>query len=79
MDLEFDKPFKSHNTIEFFLTPEGPAPIGVRWVMTGHKTLATKVMGLFTSMDKMVGDLREGPGPAQGRGRDPQWVTMAGP
>jgi hypothetical protein len=55
VDLEFDKPFKSHNTIEFFLTPEGPDRTRLRWVMTGPKTLATKVMGLFTSMDKMVG------------------------
>ena len=54
-DLHFDKPFKSHNTIEFFLTPEAPDRTRVRWVMTGPKTLATRVLGLFTSMDKMVG------------------------
>ncbi len=53
--LDFEKPFKSSNTIEFFLTPEQPGRTRVRWVMTGPKTLATKVMGLFTSMDKMVG------------------------
>ena len=53
--LDFEKPFKSSNTIEFFLIPEGPDRTRLRWVMTGPKTLATKVMGLFTSMDKMVG------------------------
>lgn len=53
--LEFEKPFKSSNTIEFFLIPEGSGRTRVRWVMTGPKTLATKVMGLFSSMDKMVG------------------------
>ena len=53
--LDFEKPFKSANTIDFFLTPEGPDATRVRWTMTGPKTLATKVMGLFTSMDKMVG------------------------
>ncbi len=53
--LDFEKPFKSSNTIEFFLIPEGPERTRVRWVMTGPKTLATKVMGVFTSMDKMVG------------------------
>jgi hypothetical protein len=53
--LEFEKPFKSSNTIEFFLTPEGSERTGVRWTMTGPKTLMTKVMGLFSSMDKMVG------------------------
>lgn len=55
VDLEFDKPFKSHNTIQFVLTAEGSDRTHVRWVMTGPKTLATKVIGLFTSMDKVVG------------------------
>jgi uncharacterized protein YndB with AHSA1/START domain len=55
IDLQFDKPFKSRNTIEFFLTPESSDRTRVRWVMTGPKTLMTKVMGVFTSMDKMVG------------------------
>jgi uncharacterized protein YndB with AHSA1/START domain len=53
--LDFEKPFRSSNTIEFHLTPEGPGRTRVRWTMTGPKTLATKVMGLFSSMDKMVG------------------------
>ena len=53
--LDFDKPFKSANTIDFLLIPEGPNSTRVRWTMTGPKTLATKVMGLFTSMDKMIG------------------------
>ena len=53
--LDFEKPFKSTNTIDFFLTPEGPNATRVRWTMVGRKTLATKVMGLFTSMDKMIG------------------------
>jgi uncharacterized protein YndB with AHSA1/START domain len=53
--LEFEKPFKSSNTIEFSLTPEGAGRTRVRWTMTGPKTLMTKAMGLFTSMDKMIG------------------------
>ena len=53
--LEFEKPFKSSNTIEFSLTSEGAGRTKVRWMMTGPKTLMTKVMGLFTSMDKMIG------------------------
>ena len=53
--LDFEKPFKSSNTIEFFLTPEGAGRTRVRWVMTGPKTRATKVMGLFSSMDRMIG------------------------
>ena len=53
--LEFEKPFKSANTISFLLIPEGPDSTRVRWSMVGPKTMATKVMGLFTSMDKMIG------------------------
>jgi hypothetical protein len=53
--LAFEKPFKSANTIDFVLTPEGPHATRVRWTMVGPRTFATKVMGLFTSMDKMVG------------------------
>ena len=53
--LTFEKPFKTRNTIDFSLTPDGPNRTRVRWAMTGPKTLATKVMGLFTSMDKMIG------------------------
>ena len=53
--LDFEKPFKSTNVTEFQLTPEGPGRTRVRWTMTGPTTLATKVMGLFSSMDKMIG------------------------
>jgi uncharacterized protein YndB with AHSA1/START domain len=53
--LDFEKPFKSSNTTEFFLIAEGSGRTRVRWVMTGPKTFATKVMGLFSSMDKMIG------------------------
>jgi uncharacterized protein YndB with AHSA1/START domain len=53
--LDFEKPFKSSNTIQFRLTPEAPGQTRVRWTMTGPKTLGTKIMGLFSSMDKMIG------------------------
>ena len=52
--LEFLKPFKATNTTVFSLQPEGAAT-NVTWSMTGRKTLMTKVMGLFKSMDAMVG------------------------
>lgn len=58
--LDFLKPFKAHNTAEFTLRPEGDAT-RVTWAMTGPKTLLTRVMGLFMSMDKMVGkDFEQG-------------------
>jgi hypothetical protein len=52
--LDFIKPFKSSNTTSFSLQPEG-AGTRVDWSMTGPKTLMTKVMGIFKSMDKMIG------------------------
>jgi uncharacterized protein YndB with AHSA1/START domain len=54
IDLRFEKPFKARNDTRFVLTPEGGGTL-VTWTMTGKKTFATKVMGLFTSMDSMVG------------------------
>jgi len=52
--LEFLKPFKSTSTTSFDLAPEGDAT-RVTWTMTGPKTLMTRVMGIFKSMDKMIG------------------------
>lgn len=52
--LTFLKPFKSENTIVFTLVPDGDATL-VTWTMTGPKTLMTRVIGIFTSMDKLVG------------------------
>ena len=52
--LDFFKPFEAHNTADFSFTPvEGGTQ--VVWAMTGPKTLMSRVMGLFFSMDKMVG------------------------
>ena len=52
--LEFLKPFKASNTTVFKLQPAGTGT-GVTWAMTGRNTFMTKVMGIFKSMDKMVG------------------------
>jgi hypothetical protein len=54
IDLRFEKPWKSQNTTTFALAPEGDAT-RVTWTMVGPKTLMTRVMGIFTSMDKLVG------------------------
>ena len=54
IDLQFLKPFKSRSTTVFRLLPEGEAT-EVTWTMTGPKTVMTRIMGIFTSMDKMVG------------------------
>jgi hypothetical protein len=52
--VEFLKPFKATNTAVFTLLPEAEGT-RVTWTMTGKKTFMTKVMGIFTSMDKMIG------------------------
>ena len=52
--LEFLKPFKASNTTTFTLEASGDAT-NVTWAMTGRKTLMTRVIGIFKSMDSMVG------------------------
>lgn len=52
--LDFTKPFTAHNTAEFTFEPKGQAT-KVTWAMHGPNTLMSKVMGLFFSMDKLVG------------------------
>lgn len=52
--LVFLKPFKSQSTTVFDLVPDGGST-SVSWTMRGRSTLLTKLMGVFWSMDKMVG------------------------
>jgi hypothetical protein len=54
IDLAFEKPWKSRNDTVFTIEPTTDGS-QVTWTMTGEKTLMTKVLGLFTSLDKMVG------------------------
>jgi uncharacterized protein YndB with AHSA1/START domain len=54
IDLVFEKPWKARNDTAFTIRPEG-AGSHVTWTMVGRKTFMTKVMGIFTSMDKLVG------------------------
>jgi uncharacterized protein YndB with AHSA1/START domain len=52
--LQFLKPFKSSNTTTFELTGSGEGT-HVTWRMVGPKTFATRIMGIFSSMDTMIG------------------------
>jgi hypothetical protein len=54
INLDFLKPFKAHNQAHFSLA-EGAGVTKVTWAMTGPKTLGTRIMSIFTSMDKLVG------------------------
>jgi uncharacterized protein YndB with AHSA1/START domain len=54
IDLRFEKPFKARNDTTFDIQPVGSDSL-VTWTMTGQRTLATKVMGVFKSMDAFLG------------------------
>jgi hypothetical protein len=54
IQLDFSKPMTAHNTAEFTLEPQGGGT-KVTWAMHGPNTLMSKVMGLFFTMDKLVG------------------------
>lgn len=52
--LEFVEPIASTNVTEFTLVPQGETTT-VNWTMTGPMQLITKIMSVFSSMDKMIG------------------------
>jgi uncharacterized protein YndB with AHSA1/START domain len=52
--LDFVKPFEAHNVVEFTLEPAGDST-NVTWTLHGPAPYISKVMGLFFSMDRMVG------------------------
>lgn len=54
IDLRFVKPFRSRSTTRFDLEPDAGATL-VTWTMTGPQTFASRIMGIFTSMDRMIG------------------------
>ena len=60
MKLDFLRPFKSSNVADYTLANQGNAT-EVTWTMSGPATFITKLMGVFVSMDKMIGkDFEEG-------------------
>jgi hypothetical protein len=52
--LDFFKPFEAHNTADFSFEGQGGST-NITWGMNGQKPFMFKVMGLFVSMDKMIG------------------------
>ena len=54
IDLVFEKPWKARNDTSFVIRPEGLGS-HVTWSMTGQRTLITKAMGVFKSMDEFLG------------------------
>jgi len=54
ISLEFVNPFAGTNTAEFTFEPEGNLTV-VTWSMAGKRHFVAKAIGLFVSMDRMVG------------------------
>jgi uncharacterized protein YndB with AHSA1/START domain len=54
MRLDFFKPFAGTNVAEFTVDGRGGAT-NVTWAMSGQKSFVPKLMGLFFSMDNMIG------------------------
>jgi uncharacterized protein YndB with AHSA1/START domain len=55
MRLEFLRPFKATNTVEFILRPAAGGGTRIEWAMTGRNNLALKILGLFMNMDQAIG------------------------
>lgn len=54
MLLDMWEPFEGHNEVNFTLAPEGTGT-KVTWAMHGPSAFITKLMGIFFSMDQMIG------------------------
>ena len=54
MELHMIKPFEGRNKVVFSFTNEGEST-RVSWDMDGQQNLMVKIMGLFISMDNMIG------------------------
>lgn len=53
--LEFIRPMKALNTVDFTLAPEA-GQTRVTWTMVGPNSFMGKIMGLFMNCEKMCGD-----------------------
>jgi hypothetical protein len=54
IDLSFIRPFKAENAAAFDLELQGPAT-EVSWAIYGPLPFGSKLMGIFVSMDKLMG------------------------
>ena len=53
--LDFIKPFEGHNIAEFTLVPGAQGGTALNWAMYGPSPYISKLMGIFMSMDRMIG------------------------
>ncbi|WP_167480680.1 SRPBCC family protein [Mesorhizobium waimense] len=54
LKLDFEKPFRANNTVDFTLTPSGENTT-VTWAMRGGRPFIAKLMGLFMNFDSLIG------------------------
>ncbi|WP_119631486.1 SRPBCC family protein [Methylocaldum marinum] len=54
MKLDFIRPFEAHNMVEFTLQSRGDTTQAT-WAMYGPLPYISKLIGIFISMDKMIG------------------------
>ena len=54
LKLDFEKPFRANNIVDFSLSPSGDATT-VTWAMRGARPLIAKLMGLFMDFDNLIG------------------------
>ena len=54
LTLDFTRPFKAHNIVDFTLEPWGNST-QVTWAIHGPSPFISKVMGIVLNMDKMIG------------------------
>jgi hypothetical protein len=54
LKLDFEKPFRANNTVDFSLTPSGDSTT-VTWAMRGCRPFIAKLMGLFMNFDTLIG------------------------
>ncbi|MFD1982112.1 SRPBCC family protein [Mesorhizobium newzealandense] len=54
LKLDFEKPFRANNSVDFTLTPSGDNT-AVSWAMRGSRPFIAKLMGLFMNFDTLIG------------------------
>ena len=54
MKLDFIEPFPANNMAEFILEPKGDSTV-VTWAIFGPSPFVSKLMGIFMSIDTMIG------------------------
>ncbi|CDX52611.1 conserved exported hypothetical protein [Mesorhizobium plurifarium] len=54
LKLDFEKPFRANNTVDFTLSPSGEGTT-VTWAMRGARPFMAKLMGLFMNFDALIG------------------------